>query len=201
MPEMDGQMTRGLSIQGACSQQSAEGGAQPMETQDVSGKGIAVAKGGASGAASRFQSLPYAPRIGMPCSSYRTSWRYAVRLMPSKCSTPSDKSSKLKCLQQQCVGQRLSTNPIPRPHLSWFDGSGHPISAGKAAHPCAHTLSSSERVIVLPAVLRKGSTGTRTCQSASCTRPACWRAWAATRTSPPSLWTRAASSSCCACTP
>ena len=90
---MVGQMIMGLSIQGACSQQSAEDGAQPMETQDVSGKGTAVAKGGASGAASRFQSLPYAPCIGMPCSSYHTTWRYAMRLMPSIYSTPSDKSS------------------------------------------------------------------------------------------------------------
>ena len=51
--EMNGQMIMGRPVQGLCSQQSAEGGAQPMETQDVSGKGTAVAKSGASGAASR----------------------------------------------------------------------------------------------------------------------------------------------------
>ena len=48
-------MIVGRLLQGACSQQSAEGGAQPMETQDVSGKGAAVARFGASGAASRLR--------------------------------------------------------------------------------------------------------------------------------------------------
>ena len=70
-------MITGRLVQGVCSQQSAEGGAQPMETQDVSGKGTATAKSGASGAASRWQLLPDVPCTSVLSSSHYSLWRHA----------------------------------------------------------------------------------------------------------------------------